>query len=288
MSDRLMLFPNNDVSTVVWDLENDRSVGILEGHDSTLLLSAMPYCESWAATYSSKGVGTAKIWNLDTMQCMATLTSAGISSMCCLKDRLLLGSIEGPIKVWDMSGSTPVALLDLQGHHGCVWSISASETPNLVLSGSTDMSIRLWDVRTGVCVRTMEGHTGEVVSVSMDSACKTGVSGSWDKTVKLWDIGTGKCIDTFQHDSHGVTSVGLHESGSAFFSLDANRCLRFFDAAGNPGHRATKTIDLKAACGVKLTAHDAFWSMKVAAKRDLSLFATSFATKDMLKTIMWA
>ena len=287
MSDRLMLFPHDDKSTVVWDLENNRKAGVLEGHTSALLLAAMPDCGSWAATYSLSAPGSAKIWNLDTMQCTASLTSAGNNSMCCLKERLLLGS-EGPIKVWDVSVSTPVALLDLQGHGGHVWSICGSETHNVVLSGSKDRSMRLWDVRTGGCVRTMQGHTYGVKSVDMDSACRTGVSGSWDKTVKTWDLGTGKCIDTFQHDNC-VTSVGLHESGSTFFSLDADRCLRFFDTA-NAGQRATKAVNLKAVCGVESALSDAaisFWNVKVAANRDLSTIATSFVIDDRLKTLMW-
>ena len=288
MSDHLMLFPNDDMSTVVWDMEKDRRAGVLEGHTSPVFLAAITDCGRWAATYSVKETGTAKVWNMDTMQCKASLTSSRNNSMCCLKDRLLLGSRDGPIDIWDISVSTPVASLDLQGHVGHVWSICASETHNVVLSGSKDKSMRLWDVRTGRCVRTMEGHTRSFSSVSMDSACRTGVSGSSDKTVKTWDLGTGKCIDTFQHD-YIVTSVGLHENGSMFFSLDMDRCLRFFTAV-DADQRATKTVNLKAVCGVESTPDDAsctFWNMKVAAKRDLSALATSFVIDDSFKTFMW-
>ena len=34
MSDCFMLFPQNDLSTAVWDLANDRRAGVLEVHDS--------------------------------------------------------------------------------------------------------------------------------------------------------------------------------------------------------------------------------------------------------------
>ena len=287
MYDRLMLFPHDDVSTVVWDLENDRRAGLLEVHDCIVTLAAVPECGSIAATYSYVG-DVAKIWSLDTMQCKATLTSAGIASMCCLKDRLFLGSREGPIKVWDISVSTPVALLDLQGHEDAVWNICASETHNVVLSGSNDESMRLWDVRTGGCVRTMRGHTGEVKSVDMDSACRTGVSGSCDKTVKTWDLGTGKCIDTFHHE-RAVRSVGLHETGSSFFSLDADNCLNLF-ATADAGKRENKTVDLKAVCG--LSAQYAF-TMRVAANKDLSCIATSYINDSttngnrLVTSMMW-
>ena len=286
MSDLLVLFPNDGKSTVVWDMENDKRAGVLEGNTSPYL-AATPDCGIWAATCSSHDGGTAKIWNLDTMQCKATLTSAGNQSMCCLKDRLLLGSLEGPIKVWDISVNTPVALLDLQGHQGSVFGICSSETDNLLLSGSDDRSLRLWDVRTGGSVRTMEGHTSTVSSVDMDSACRTGVGGSNDKTVKTWDLGTGKCMDTFQHD-HVVTSVGFHETGSAFFSLDGDRCLRFFTTF-DADRRAIKTVNLKAVCGVESNPGiiGTFWNMKVVAKRDFSCLGTSFATKDTFKTMMW-
>ena len=286
MSDRFMLFPHNDSSTVVWDLENDRRAGVLEGHDLPVNLVALSDCGSLAATYSFAG-GIAKIWSLDTMQCKATLTSAESIAMCCLKDRFFLGSQEGPIKVWDISVSTPVALLDLQGHEGNVWSMCASETHNVVLSGSYGNSMYLWDVRTGGCVRTMRGHTYGVKSVGMDSACRTGVSGSFDKTVKMWDLGTGNCIDTYQH-GHPVICVGLHETGSNFFSLDADNCLNLF-ATADAGKRANKTVDLKAVCGLS-AQYDL--TMRVAAKKDLSCIATSYIndspTNDILLTsMMW-
>ena len=261
----------------------------MEVHDSPVKYAAITEKGNFAVTYSSFRQGTAKLWSLETMQCKASVESAHGQSMCCLKDRLLLGSREGPIKVWDISVSTPVALLDLQGHRSVVVSIAASETHNVVLSGSRDVQLRLWDVRTGMSVRTMEGHTNTVTSVGMDSACGIGISGSFDKTVMTWDLGTGKCIDTFQHEQE-VFEVGIRETGSTFFSHDGDYCLRIFSTA-DAGHKATKTVNLKATCGVQKPHNttNAFWDMKVAAKRDLSCFATSFRTisHNSSKSMMW-
>jgi len=157
-----------------------------------------------------------KIWSLETMQCTANLTATSLAAGL-LKDRLLLGSSSGPIKVWDVGGSTPVSLMDLEGHTLDILSIDASDTSNVALSGSLNKSVRLWDLRTGQCVRVMEGHSHEVTSVSMDSACKTAVSGSFDESVKLWDLGSGRCIKTYDHGQR-VFDVMMHESGSSFLA----------------------------------------------------------------------
>jgi WD40 repeat protein len=133
--------------------------------------------------------------------------------------------------VWDIGGSTPVALMDLQGHTDYTCSIDASDSSNVALSGSSDHSMRLWDLRTGQCVRVMEGHEGDVYSVSMDSACKTAVSGSDDNTVKLWDLGSGQCIETFDH-GRIVHDVMMHESGITFISVGGGIVKAWSTASG--------------------------------------------------------
>ena len=221
MSDRLILYPHDKVSISVWDIEDDRSVGVLEGHTSTVCAVFINNKGTMAVTLQKDQNGEddypVKIWNLGTMQCTASLSP----TMCCsaiMEDRFILGSMEGPITVWDIGSSTPVELMDLHEHSETIWSIAASDSSNIALSGSNDETVRLWDLRTGQCVRVMEGHTDAVQSVSMDSACRTAVSGSDDGTVKLWDLDSGRCINTYQHDQR-VRNVMMHESGGSFLSV---------------------------------------------------------------------
>ena len=56
-------------------------------------------------------------------------------------------------------------------------------------SGSHDMTVRLWDVETGACVRTLEGHGDVVYSVcfSPDGRMMASCScDSADATARLW------------------------------------------------------------------------------------------------------
>ena len=233
MSAGLVLFPHGKTSTDVWDMEDDRRIGVLEGHTDPVSVAAINNDATAAVTMSSDDNGdtwAAKLWSLDTMQCTSDLTSVyGVG--CLLKDRLLLDSESRKIKVWDIGGCAPVALMDLGDHDSTVLQIEASDTSNAALSGSFDGSMRLWDLRSGQCVRIMEGHAGLTLSVSLDSASKTAVSGSHDDTVKLWDLGSGRCIHTYQYHGCGVCDVMMHESGSSFLTFGPRLSIKAWTTA---------------------------------------------------------
>lgn len=48
----------------------------------------------------------------------------------------------------------------LSGHTGGVWSSQMSD--NLIVSGSTDRMLRVWNATTGDCIHTLYGHTSTV------------------------------------------------------------------------------------------------------------------------------
>ncbi|KGK35352.1 hypothetical protein JL09_g5498, partial [Pichia kudriavzevii] len=81
--------------------------------------------------------------------------------------------------------------------------------PNYILTASLDNTIKLWDVKTGKCVRTQFGHIEGVWSISADTFRI--VSGSHDKSIKIWDLQNGQCMHTLTNAS-SVTCVGLGDS----------------------------------------------------------------------------
>ena len=119
------------------------------------------------------------------------------------KRDLYVGIDTGELRLWDFSvGARKQAWLLIGSHKGSITSvaaISASSRVNaaagLILSGSADASIKVWDVKlrvqeTHVCVQTLVGHSGTVTSLVHRGACI--LSSSTDCTVRIWKAIEGR------------------------------------------------------------------------------------------------
>ena len=80
----------------------------------------------------------------------------------------------------------------LTGHTDWVYSVFAIN--NLIISGSLDNSIKIWDINSHVCINTLNGHTSTVESVFAINNLI--ISGSWDKSIKIHEYITNKQIFT--------------------------------------------------------------------------------------------
>ena len=247
-------------------MERQYTLGQLEGHDGRIETVAAR--GSLAVSCQGRGPMTARVWNLETKQCTATLREGAdyathtFSACCTAEGRVLLGQRNGSIKLWDVAPCAPVALSGLEGHTAEVRDIKAAVAGSMVLSGSGDRSIRLWDLRTASrCVRIMEGHSECVGSVDMDGRCLSAVSRACDSTIKLWDLGSGRCTETYELDN-SAWDVVMHESGGSFLSseLDSNIVSAWAVGSTRPIMRA----DMAPCCMPR------FYARRLFASRDLS------------------
>jgi WD40 repeat protein len=60
---------------------------------------------------------------------------------------------------------------------------------NLLVSGSRDATLRVWDLDTGACRHTLRGHTDSVRCLELSG--RFAVSGSYDYSVRVWDYVNG-------------------------------------------------------------------------------------------------
>ncbi|EDO39072.1 predicted protein, partial [Nematostella vectensis] len=146
----------------------------------------------------------------------------GISCVQFDDTRIVSGSSDKTIKVWDLSREDTSAVLTLAGHSGTVRCLNLNG--NRLVSGSVDRSIKVWDLSfesywSGAsCKVTMVGHMHTVRCLQVDD--EKVVSGSYDKTLKVWDIKTGNCKLTLRGHNAAVLCVQFDESKIVSGSYD--------------------------------------------------------------------
>lgn len=93
------------------------------------------------------------------------------------------------------------------------YSVDFSPDGQFIASGSSDETVKLWDIKNQKLLHTFEGHTNIVYSVAFSSDGRFLVSGSKDGSIKLWDIKNKKLVLTFENDSVSVLSVAFSPDG---------------------------------------------------------------------------
>ena len=77
----------------------------------------------------------------------------------------------------------------LEGHTGGVRSLAA--LPNgLLASGSTDKTVRVWDVGARACVAVLEGHGGRACALAVlpDGRLASGSECNNDPLIRVWAL----------------------------------------------------------------------------------------------------
>ncbi|KAI1805891.1 WD40 repeat-like protein [Daldinia bambusicola] len=101
--------------------------------------------------------------------------------------------------------------------------------PRHFLTGSLDLTMRLWDSAAGQSPRCFWGHVEGIWGLAGDTL--RFVTGANDATVKVWDPRTGRCEHTFTGHNGPVTCVGLSDSRMASGGEDGEVRLYSFEGA---------------------------------------------------------
>jgi WD40 repeat protein len=77
---------------------------------------------------------------------------------------------------------------EFNGHEGRVPRVAFSSDGCRAISGSSDKTVRLWDVATGKELHCFTGHTDMVWGVAFSPDDRYALSASQDKTLRLWRL----------------------------------------------------------------------------------------------------
>jgi len=205
----------SDSTIRLWDARTGINLHILSGHDVT----GIAFSSKGDQLASTGQAQTVRLWDVQSGACSQTLAGhSGRTVKYSPNGTQIASGGDQMVQLWDISA----------GHSMKVNNVQCSPKGDLIASCSSDRTIRLWDVDTGVCRRTLSGHRDSVFSIAYSSQRDQMVSGSGDKSVWLWDLETGECLYDFTGHSDSVYSVAFSPSGKKVASASDDGTVRLW------------------------------------------------------------
>ncbi|EDN10114.1 will die slowly protein [Histoplasma mississippiense (nom. inval.)] len=132
-------------------------------------------------------------------------------------------------KLWHVSTGKPHPNPFL-GHHNYIYSVAFSPKGNMLVSGSYDEAVYLWDVRSARVMRSLPAHSDPVAGVDIVRDGTLIVSCASDGLIRIWDTGTGQCLRTLVHeDNPPVSAVKFSPNGKYVLAWTHDDCVRLWD-----------------------------------------------------------
>jgi WD40 repeat protein len=211
-----------DASIIIWNCTNGRLLKNLTGHGD--VVNDLVFLNSNESLASCSDDSTTRIWSIKSGQELRRLTSSSpVFSLSLFETNHLAGGLNGAIRIWNVNTGktlkdflikkyfkcftflengllasgyynieirnvTSGVLIQSLNERHLLYVVDLLELrKNYLASTSLHMKIQIWNLESGMCVKTLKGHSGQISSLVLFKNANL-MSGSLDKTVKMWNL----------------------------------------------------------------------------------------------------
>ena len=145
------------------------------------------------------------------------------------KTRVLTGSFDYSMMLWDISGDRPKEIRRFDDHDGWVKAVAFLPGGKRGLAaGGGDVYI--WDLETGDKQHTFKGHSAEISALALSEDKKWAATSSSDRTIRLWNLETLKPGPVLKGHRGPVNGVAFSLDGKIVYSASYDGTLRTWDS----------------------------------------------------------
>uniref|UniRef100_A0A8C1FQB0 WD repeat-containing protein 48 n=1 Tax=Cyprinus carpio carpio TaxID=630221 RepID=A0A8C1FQB0_CYPCA len=219
----------------IWSVnqhKQDPYIASMEHH--TDWVNDIILCCNGKTLISASSDTTVKVWNAHKGFCMSTLRTHKdyVKALAYAKEKELVASagLDRQIFLWDVNTLTAltasnntVTTSSLSGNKDSIYSLAMNQTGTVIISGSTEKVLRVWDPRTCAKLMKLKGHADNVKSLLLNRDGTQCLSGSSDGTIRLWSLGQQRCIATYRVHDEGVWALQVNEAFTHIYSGGRDR-----------------------------------------------------------------
>ncbi|KER24835.1 hypothetical protein T265_07566 [Opisthorchis viverrini] len=230
------------VNALQYDVHNDRL--FTAGRDSVIriwnaqkpkdsLMQCMEHHADWVNDIvlccdgknliSASNDTTVKVWNATKGFCMSTLRThkdyVRVLAYAQHREEVASAGLDHAIFLWDvrtLTALTPtnntVTTSSFTDKKESIYSLAMNPSGTVLVSGSPDKLIRVWDPRACHKLFQLRGHAGNVRALIVRPDGQEVISASSDGTIRIWSLGMQCCTDTIRVHSQGVFTIQVNEA----------------------------------------------------------------------------
>jgi len=184
-----------DESLRVWDAKTARCLKILPAHSDPV--SGVHFSYDGTLIVSGSYDGLCRIWDTATGQCLKTLIDDDNPPVSFVKFSpngrfILAGLLDNTLRLWNFHKGK--CLRTYSGHRNskfcCFADFVTVGAQHMVVAGSEDGKVYMWDLQTKQLLETLNGHSDVVLGVSAHPTRELLATGGTDRdlrTIRIWE-----------------------------------------------------------------------------------------------------
>lgn len=181
------------------------------------------HCQIWQADFVKATLLNTNLTGAHVARSVFAETFGGVSCTAYRSDGQWLATSDtsGEVQIWDVSSYQQITAFRTDA----IWTWATAFAPQspledgdavILATGGDNRLVKLWDARTGQCLRSLPGHTNTINAIAFHPNGNLLASCSQDATIRLWQL------DDLQAESIHCQVLGGHQGRvwSAAFSPD--------------------------------------------------------------------